>query len=56
MLYMNIYTEKSIEKSLDNDMLLQGKINIVSSIIWPISNIKEEGKMTYPSQVYVIST
>ena len=52
----NDHTENVEEISFHNDMLLQGRSNIVSSIIWPIPNIKEEGKMSYPCRMYVVST
>ena len=56
VLLTNEHTENVEEISFHNDMLLQGRSNIVSSIIRPIPNIKEEGKMSYPCQMYVVLT
>ena len=56
VLLTNDHIENIEQISFDNDMLLQGRSNIVGSIIKPIPNIKEEGKMSYPCRVYVVST
>ena len=49
----NIYTDKEL---FHNDILLQGKSNIVVIVVCPIPNIKERGKKSFPARLYVITT
>lgn len=53
MLVKNLYSDK---ESFDNDILLQGKSNIVGTVVNPIPNIKECGKKSFPARLYVITT
>ena len=49
-------TNNSKEGSFDRDILLQGTSKFIGTVVRPIPNIKEHGKYSYPSRLYIMKT